>query len=87
MRKIVASVVIFLLFAVAAFAAEDPRVVFKMAREICKKEIAPAEVVQLLANGRTELIEGFTSKRGSAFAAYLVLSKKKDRSEFEFPER
>ncbi|HQF38172.1 MAG TPA: DNA topoisomerase 3 [Opitutaceae bacterium] len=67
--------------------AEAPRIVFKMAREICKKEISPSEVVQLLANGRTELIEGFTSKRGSAFAAHLVLAKKKDRSEFEFPER
>ncbi|HLP06798.1 MAG TPA: DNA topoisomerase 3 [Opitutaceae bacterium] len=66
---------------------DAPRIVFKMAREICKKEITPTDVSQLLTGGRTELIEGFTSKRGSAFSAYLVLSKKKDRSEFEFPER
>jgi DNA topoisomerase-3 len=67
--------------------ADTPRVVFKMTREICKKEIPVEEVHRLLTTGRTELIEGFTSKRGTAFAAYLVLSKKKDKSEFEFPER
>lgn len=67
--------------------AEAPRVVFKMAREICKKQIPVGEVLRLLTDGRSEQIDGFVSKRGSEFSAFLVLSKKKDRSEFEFPER
>ncbi len=67
--------------------AEAPRVVFKMARTICKKEIPIDELRRLLTDGRSEQIDGFVSKRGSEFSAFLVLSKKKDRSEFEFPER
>jgi len=67
--------------------AADGRVVFKMSRQVCKKEIPAEEVVRLLTDGRTELINELTSKRGTHFSAYLVLSKKKDRTEFEFPER
>jgi DNA topoisomerase-3 len=67
--------------------SEAPRVVFKMARSICKKEIPVDELKRLLTDGRSEQLDGFISKRGSEFSAYLVLSKKKDRSEFEFPER
>jgi DNA topoisomerase-3 len=37
--------------------------------------------------GKTGLIEGFVSKRGSNFSAYLTLAKDKKKAEFEFPPR
>jgi DNA topoisomerase-3 len=45
------------------------------------------EVKDLLCEGKSPLIESFVSKRGNKFAAYLVLSQKKDKVEFEFPPR
>ena len=64
---------------------QDGRYAFMMKRQICQKEIPPEEVVRMLDSGRTNLIEGFISKRGSAFSAYLVLSGNK--AQFEFPPR
>jgi len=64
-----------------------PRVVFEMKRTVCQKEITPEEVERLVETGKTGLIEGFVSKRGSTFSAYLVLSKDKKKTEFEFPAR
>jgi DNA topoisomerase-3 len=63
------------------------RVVFKMARAICQLEIPVGEVHNLLDHGRTNLLEGFISKRGSKFSAYLVLSANKAKADFEFPPR
>ncbi|MFA5264815.1 MAG: DNA topoisomerase, partial [Opitutaceae bacterium] len=63
------------------------RVVFEVKRQICQKDIPQEEVLRLLETGRTELIEGFVSKRGSKFSAYLVLSKTKTKADFEFPPR
>ncbi len=63
------------------------RLVFKMSRTICGREIPAGEVAQLVAKGRTGLIDGFISKRGSAFSAYLVLSPDKAKADFEFPPR
>ncbi len=65
----------------------EGRVVFKMARAICQLEIPLGEVHNLLDHGRTNLIEGFVSKRGSKFSAYLVLSANKAKADFEFPPR
>jgi DNA topoisomerase-3 len=45
------------------------------------------EVQRLCETGRTGLIEGFVSKRGANFGAFLVLSKDKKKAEFEFPPR
>ena len=42
---------------------------------------------RLVELGKTGLIEGFVSKRGSNFSAYLTLSKDKKKAEFEFPPR
>ena len=42
---------------------------------------------KLLEDGRSDLIENFVSKRGNKFSAYLVLSQKQDKAEFEFPPR
>jgi DNA topoisomerase III len=46
----------------------------------------PKEQAQkLLATGKTDLLEGFISKRGRPFSAYLKLEDSKVG--FEFPER
>jgi DNA topoisomerase-3 len=66
---------------------QDNRAVFKVQRKICEVEIPVEEVRRLLEDGRSNLIEGFVSKRGSKFNAYLVLSQKQDKAEFEFPPR
>ncbi|MBI5381533.1 MAG: DNA topoisomerase 3 [Opitutae bacterium] len=63
------------------------RVVFELKRTLCQREITGEEVERLVETGRTGLIEGFVSKRGSNFSAYLTLSKDKKKAEFEFPER
>ena len=64
-----------------------PRIVFELKRNLCGKEIPAEDVERLVELGKTELIEGFVSKRGSNFSAYLTLSKDKKKAEFEFPPR
>ncbi|MGI9089212.1 MAG: DNA topoisomerase III [Chthoniobacterales bacterium] len=66
---------------------QDNRQVFKLTKKLCEHEITPDEVKALLAEGRSPLIEDFTSKRGNKFAAHLILSQKKDKAEFEFAPR
>ncbi len=66
---------------------QENRSVFKLTKELCKVELPIEEVQRLLTEGKTNLIEGFVSKRGSKFSAYLVLSPKKDKADFEFPPR
>jgi DNA topoisomerase-3 len=66
---------------------QDNRVVFTLKRHVCQKEISTDEARNLFENGRTNLIEGFMSKRGQPFGAYLVLSKTGSKAEFEFPPR
>ena len=66
---------------------QDNRIVFTLKKQVCGKEIPSEEVTKLLQEGRTDLIEGFMSKRGMPFAAYLVLSKTGSKAEFEFPPR
>src|SRR4051812_19873082 len=66
---------------------QDNRQVFKLPKKLCEHEITDEEVKGLLSEGKSELIENFVSKRGNKFAAYLVLSAKKDKAEFEFPPR
>jgi DNA topoisomerase-3 len=63
------------------------RVVFTLKRHLCQIEVPVDEVRRLLDAGKTELIDGFVSKRGTNFKAYLVLAKNKARAEFEFPPR
>ncbi len=65
----------------------SPRVVFQLKRNLCGKEISAEDVERLVELGKTGLIEGFVSKRGSNFSAYLTLSKDKKKAEFEFPPR
>lgn len=66
---------------------QDNRIVFKLSKQLCQKEIPADEVKKLVTDGKTSLIEGFVSKRGSNFSAYLVLGPKKDKADFEFPPR
>src|SRR5262249_11754584 len=63
------------------------QILFQLKRNLCGKEISGEEVERLLELGKTGLIEGFVSKRGSHFNAYLTLSKDKKKAEFEFPPR
>lgn len=75
-------------FVVAKPGADDaPRAVFQTKLEVAGKKIDATIVRQLLADGRTDLLDGFMSKAGRAFSAYLVLSKDKKKAEFEFPPR
>jgi len=66
---------------------QENRVVFKLTRQLCQKDLPIDEVQRLLTEGKTNLIEGFVSKRGSEFSAYLVLNPKRDKADFEFPPR
>jgi len=63
------------------------RAVFEVKRLLCQKELPAEEILRLLEDGKTGLIDGFVSKRGSTFSAYLTLSKDKKKAEFEFPPR
>ncbi|MET0263433.1 MAG: DNA topoisomerase 3 [Rariglobus sp.] len=64
-----------------------PRTVFELKRILCGKELPVDEVERLVEMGKTGLIEGLLSKRGTTFSAYLTLSKDKKKAEFEFPSR
>ena len=66
---------------------QDNRQVFKLSKKLCEIEIPAEQVLKLLEDGRSDLIENFVSKRGNKFSAYLVLSQKQDKAEFEFPPR
>ncbi len=68
-------------------AGGEPRVVFQLKRNLCGKEISAEDAERLVELGKTGLIEGFVSKRGSNFSAYLTMSKDKKKAEFEFPPR
>jgi DNA topoisomerase III len=68
-------------------ADDAPRAVFTTKLEVCGKKLPVEEIQLLLAEGKSNLIEGFMSKAGRAFSAYLVLSKDKKKADFEFPPR
>ena len=59
--------------------------VFRVGRLMCKKEITRENAVQLMEKGKTDLIKGFTSKKGRPFDAFLV--RKGPRIAWEFPPR
>jgi DNA topoisomerase-3 len=66
---------------------QDNRIVFTLKKALCGKEIPADEALKLFETGRTELIQGFMSKRGMPFGAYLVLSPTGAKADFEFPPR
>jgi DNA topoisomerase-3 len=55
-------------------------------RLVCKREITRDEAIHYFANGKTELIDDFVSRKGRNFKAFLAL-KENGRFEFEFLPR
>jgi DNA topoisomerase-3 len=53
--------------------------------ELCKRKLSPDEIMAMLADAKSPLLEGFISKRGRPFAATLHLEA--GRIRFEFPPR
>lgn len=61
---------------------------FSMSRAILGKSIDEEQMRKVLAEGKSDLIEGFVSQRTRrAFDAFLVLDGKKGNVGFEFPPR
>jgi DNA topoisomerase-3 len=58
---------------------------FKLSKTILGRDIPKEQAQKLLATGKTDLLDGFISKRGRPFSAYLKLEDGKVG--FEFPER
>ena len=63
---------------------ESPTCGFSLKKLWCSREITPDEAVQLLALGRTDLLEGFQGKNGRKFKAWLMLDAA-GKPSFEFP--
>lgn len=69
-----------------AYACDNGECKFRgLGKNICKRDISVAEAKKILTEGKSELIEDFTSKRGKPFPAFLVLEANKVG--FEFPPR
>lgn len=64
----------------------DTKKGLRISKIILAKEISADNITQLLDDGKTELIEGFISKRKRPFDAYLILAKN-GKVSFEFPPR
>lgn len=58
---------------------------FKLSKTILGREIPKEQAQRLLTTGKTDLLDGFISKRGRPFSAYLKLEDGKVG--FEFPEK
>jgi DNA topoisomerase III len=58
---------------------------FKLSKTILGRDIPKEQAQKLLKAGKTDLLDGFISKRGRPFAAYLKLEDGKVG--FEFPEK
>ncbi|MEA1960666.1 MAG: DNA topoisomerase 3 [Bacillota bacterium] len=58
---------------------------FTIWKEISGKKITPAQAKKILKNGKSDLIKGFKSKKGTEFDAYLKLAD--GRTVFEFPAK
>ena len=56
-----------------------------LSKEMCKRKITPEEAKSILLEGKSALLEDFTSKKGRPFSAFLKLDG--DRVKFEFPPR
>lgn len=64
----------------------DTKKGLRISKIILAKELTAENIRQLLADGKTELITGFISKRRKPFDAYLILAKN-GKVSFEFPPR
>ena len=69
-----------------AYACDNAECTFRgLGKNICKRDISVDEAKKILTEGKSDLIDDFTSKRGKPFPAYLVVESKKVG--FEFPPR
>ena len=59
---------------------------FRSGRVILKRTIEREQMVKLLADGKTDLLEKFISKKGRPFSAYLV-RQPDGKTSFEFEQR
>ena len=59
----------------------------RISKEILKKELPKEQVVKLFEEGKTEVIDGFISKKGRPFNAHLLLDKSTGKLGWEFPPR
>jgi DNA topoisomerase-3 len=59
----------------------------RIAKEILKKEISSEQATKLFVEGKTDLIDGFISKKGRPFSAHLLLDKTTGKLSWEFPPR
>lgn len=67
--------------------AEEKKCSFRMGKTILQREISPDDVRKICAEGKTNLLTKFISKKGRPFNAFLVLDKKSGKVGFEFEER
>ncbi len=58
---------------------------FRVGRLMCQKPIPPEQAVKLVSDGKTDLITGFTSKKGRPFDAFL--KRENGKIAWEFPPR
>lgn len=58
---------------------------FAVWKTVAQRPVTMEEAKELIANGRTGLLDGFVSKKGSNFSAMLVI--KEGKVVFEFPPR
>ena len=67
-------------------AGADKTCTFRTGKIILQQHIEPAQITKLLAEGKTDLLKGFVSRKsGRKFEAFLVL--KDGGTAFEFPPR
>src|SRR4051812_9472872 len=58
---------------------------FRVPRLMCKKEVPREQAIHLIEKGKTDLIQGFISKKGRPFDAFLARADARVR--WEFPPR
>ncbi len=59
----------------------------RISKEILKKELPREQIIKLFVEGKTEVINGFISKKGRPFNAHLLLDKSTGKLGWEFPPR
>jgi DNA topoisomerase-3 len=64
----------------------QPGCAFRLSKVILKRPLDRAQVQKLLAEGKTDLLDNFISKRGRPFAAYLARTESGE-VKFEFEKR
>ncbi len=67
--------------------APEKKCSFRMGKMILQREISADDVRKICADGKTNLLTKFISKKGRPFNAFLVLDKKSGKVGFEFEER